>query len=150
VANLGLVRPPVVYLLSILVGSALEVVQPLPFVPRALAAPLGGLLVLAAATLFLASVRRFRAAGTPVPGNQPATAVVRGGPYRFSRNPIYAAFSVLHLGIAIWVDSVWLIATLVVAVGLMTVVVIPREERYMEREFGAEYLDYKRAVRRWV
>jgi protein-S-isoprenylcysteine O-methyltransferase Ste14 len=28
--------------------------------------------------------------------------------------------------------------------------VIEHEERYLERTFGEEYLDYKRKVRRWV
>ena len=28
--------------------------------------------------------------------------------------------------------------------------VIAREERYLERKFGSEYLDYKRSVRRWI
>jgi protein-S-isoprenylcysteine O-methyltransferase Ste14 len=28
--------------------------------------------------------------------------------------------------------------------------VIPREERYLARRFGADYLDYKRSVRRWL
>jgi protein-S-isoprenylcysteine O-methyltransferase Ste14 len=60
------------------------------------------------------------------------------------------AFSLFQLGIASWVNSVWLIATLIVAVALMAAVVIPREERYLERKFGADYLDYKRAVRRWL
>jgi protein-S-isoprenylcysteine O-methyltransferase Ste14 len=96
------------------------------------------------------SVRQFRAAGTPVPGNKPTTVIVRTGPYRLSRNPIYLAFSLLHLGIAIWVNSLWLIATLIATVALMALVVIPREERYLERRFGAEYLDYKASVRRWL
>jgi protein-S-isoprenylcysteine O-methyltransferase Ste14 len=71
-------------------------------------------------------------------------------PYRFSRNPLYLAFSMFQLGIASWVNSVWLIATLIAAVALMASVVIPREERYLERRFGADYLDYKRSVRRWL
>lgn len=100
--------------------------------------------------LFSVSVRKFRAAGTPVPGNKPTTAIVRSGPYRFSRNPIYLAFSLLQLGIAIWVNGLWLVATLIAAIAIMSYVVIPREERYLDKKFGAEYLDYKNSVRRWL
>ena len=150
VANLGLARPPVVYLVSIAVGSLLEFAWPLPFLPHALSTPLGILLVVAAVMLFIGSVGKFRAAGTPVPGNKPTTAIVQSGPYRFSRNPIYLAFSLLHLGIALWINSLWLIATLVAALGVMACVVIPREEQYLERRFGAEYLTYKKSVRRWI
>jgi protein-S-isoprenylcysteine O-methyltransferase Ste14 len=107
-------------------------------------------MVLAAVALFLAAVRSMRAAGTPVPGDRPTTAIVRSGPYRFSRNPIYLAFSLLHLGVALWFNSLWLLVTLVPAVALMTFVVIPREERYLEARFPAEYLPYRAAVRRWL
>lgn len=149
-ANLGIVRPPLVYLATIVSGSVLEFAWPSAFLPHRLATPLGGALVVAAVILFFYSVRRFRAAGTPVPGNRPTTAIVRTGPYRFSRNPIYVAFSLLQLGIAVWINSLWLMATLIVAIGLMTRVVILREERYLEGKFGAEYLDYKARVRRWI
>ena len=149
-ANLGLARPPLLYLAAIALGSGLELTWPLRFLPQVLAVPLGIGLVLVAVALFLASTRKFRAAGTPVPGNKPTTAIVRSGPYRFSRNPIYLAFSLLQLGIATWADSLWLLATLVVAFAVMAYVVIPKEERYLERKFGAEYLDYKNSVRRWL
>ena len=59
------------------------------------------------------------------------------------------AFSILVLGIACWVNSVWLLGTLAAAVSIMSLVVIPREERYLERRFQAEYLEYKAKVRRW-
>jgi protein-S-isoprenylcysteine O-methyltransferase Ste14 len=145
VANAGLVRPPVVYLAAILVGWALQIAWPLHFLPSRIA-PLGAVLVAAAAALFVTSVRQFRAAGTPVPGDSPSTAVVDSDPYRSSRNPIYVAFSLLQLGIATWADSIWLLITLV-GVVVMALVVIPREERYMARKFGDRYLDYKRRVR---
>ena len=105
---------------------------------------------MAAIALFAYSVAVFRAAGTPVPAGKPTTAIVRTGPYRFSRNPIYLAFSLFQLGIAIWVNSLWLVATLVAAVALMHYVVISREEQYLERRFGAEYVEYKASVRRWL
>ena len=150
VAKLGLVRPPLVYLISLVSGTVIHLAVPLRFLPVTLAVPLGGSLVAVAIALFSYSVAKFRAAGTPVPARKPTTVIVRTGPYRFSRNPIYLAFSVFQLGIAIWVNSVWLLATLVGAVTLIHYVVIPREEQYLERKFGAQYLDYKASVRRWL
>jgi protein-S-isoprenylcysteine O-methyltransferase Ste14 len=147
--NIGLLRPPLVYLSAILAGVALDFICPLGFLPSELRAVTGVPLVLAALVLFWLSIRRFKLAGTPVPGNKPTTAIVRSGPYRFSRNPIYLAFSVLLLGLACLLDSPWMLGTLAAALALMTGVVIPREERYLERKFGAEYLGYKARVRRW-
>jgi protein-S-isoprenylcysteine O-methyltransferase Ste14 len=149
-ANRGIVRPPLVYLSSVLTGIVVHIVWPLPFLPPGLAIPVGSSLVVVAIALFSCSVRELWVAGTPVPASKPTTVIVRTGPYRFSRNPIYLAFSALHLGIAIWVNSPWLVATLMVAVAVMAIVVIPREERYLEGRFGTEYLNYKASARRWL
>ena len=150
VANLGAVRPPLVYLGSIALGVILHLARPLSLLPQGVTPRLGVPVVLLAIGLFLFSVRTFRAAGTPVPGNRPTTTIVRTGPYRVSRNPIYLAFSLLQLGIALWVDSLWLVVTLLAAVAVMSLVVIPKEERYLEARFPSEYLSYKRSVRRWL
>src|SRR5262249_45989759 len=150
VATLVFVPPPFVYLVSLVSGTLIHLVVPLPFLPDTLAVPLGVLFVAVAIALFSYSVAKFRAAGTPVPARRPTMVIVRTGPYNFSRNPIYLAFSVFQLGIAIWINSVWLLATLVGAVSLIHYVVIPREEQYLERKFGAQYLDYKASVRRWL
>ena len=149
VAN-RVVRPPLVVLASLLSGALLTVVWPLSFVPHTLRLPVGGVLVAMAVALFSYSIKQFRMAGTPVPGNKPTTAIVRTGPYRFSRNPIYLAFFAFHLGLAILVNSLWLVATLIPSVAIIAVVVVPREERYLTVRFGTEYLKYKAAVRRWL
>lgn len=149
-ANLGLVRPPFVYLGSIALGLAVHYAWPARFVPRSAGTPFGAMLTLVAIGLFVTSVRTFRAVGTPVPGNRPTTAIVRTGPYRFSRNPIYLAFSLFQLGLSVWVNSLGLLITLIPAVAVMTLVVIPREERYLEARFPAEYSSYRAAVRRWL
>ena len=150
VPRLGLVRPPWVYLASLVSGTAIELAAPFPFLPGALALPLGALVVVAAVALFAWSAATFRAAGTPVPARKPTTMIVRAGPYGFSRNPIYLAFSLFQLGIAVWLNSVWLLATLAGAAALMHYFVIPREEEYLERKFGAQYSSYRQAVRRWL
>src|ERR671914_1983801 len=105
VANLGPVRPPLVYLGSILLGLLLHFAWPLPLVQQPVGALIGAGVVLLAVGLFISAVRTFRAAATPVPGNRPTTTIVRTGPHRFSRNPIYLAFSALQVGIALCVGS---------------------------------------------
>ena len=147
-ANVGLARPPVIYLGAIALGVVIHFVWPVTLVPSAVSMPVGVAGTLAAVALFVYAVRTFKAAGTPVPGNLPTTTIVRTGPYRFSRNPIYLAFSLFQLAIAVWVNSPWLVVTLVAAVAVMSLVVIPREERYLEAHF-AEYSSYKACVRRW-
>jgi hypothetical protein len=80
VANLGIMRPPLVYLGAIALGLVLHVAWPVRLVSRAVRMPLGGTVVLVAVALFLSAVRTFRTAGTPVPGNRPTTTIVRTGP----------------------------------------------------------------------
>ena len=150
VANAGLVRPPFVYLGSIGLGLLVHFFWPVQWLLPSLGVPFGVMLVLAAGALFLCAVRTFRKAGTPVPGNRPTATLVRRGPYRFSRNPVYLAFTLFQIGLAAWVNSLGLLLTLLPALALLMLVVIPREERYLEARFPAEYLPYKRAVRRWL
>jgi len=149
-ANRGLLRPPLIYLAAIVIGLAAHILWPAHLVPRPLAPPIGALLTLAGLALFIRAARTFQAAGTPLPGNRPTTTIVRTGPYRFSRNPVYLAFSLFQLGLAVWVNSLALLLTLLPAVALMSFTVIPREERYLEARFPSEYPSYKASVRRWL
>ena len=150
VANAGPVRPPLVYLGSICLGLLAHLAWPVELLPASISMPIGVMVVLAAGALFISAVRTLRKAGTPVPGNRPTTTIVPRGPYRFSRNPIYLAFTLFQIGLAAGVNSLGLLLTLLPALALMALVVIPREERYLEARFPAEYPPYKRAVRRWL
>jgi protein-S-isoprenylcysteine O-methyltransferase Ste14 len=150
VANLGLARPPFVYLSAVAVGLLLHLLWRVPWLPAPANVPIGIGLVLVAVALFVASVRTLAQAGTPVPGNLPTITIVRTGPFRYSRNPIYLAFTLFQLGIAAWVNSATVLITLVPVLAVMMLVVIPREERYLEKRFPDEYLPYKREVRRWL
>src|SRR5215510_14704366 len=149
VANLGWVRPPLVYSCSIMAGALLTWLWPLPFAFTA-AVPIGRTMVFTSILLFLFSVRALRASSTPVRGNQPTTNIVRTGPYRFSRNPIYLSFFFVQLGIALWISSIWMVATLIPAAAVVSRVVVPREERYLESRFGQRYSRYRDSARRWL
>ncbi len=143
-------RPPLIYLGFLALGLALDWLWPNPLLSEMLRYILGGALIGLGFALALASIRCFKAAGTNFDTQKPATAILSDGPYRISRNPIYVGLTAAYAGIGIALDapSVWvlLIPTLVV----MHYGVILREERYLERKFGKEYLDYKSSVRRWI
>jgi protein-S-isoprenylcysteine O-methyltransferase Ste14 len=153
----GLLRPPIVFLAAILLGIALNRVRPFGFA-QGTALPwvlstfglLGPILTLGAVLLFVLSLREFRAAGTSVRGTERTTTIVRTGPYRISRNPIYVAFTLFVLGLSVWLNNLWLLVTLVPAVTIIATVVIPREERFLERNFHDQYSSYKASVRRWL
>ena len=140
-------RPPLLFAAAIATGAVLHRAWPLSFTARW---PIGATLSIAGVALLVAAIREFEAAGTPVPGSRVTTAIVRTGPYRFSRNPIYVAFVLIHLGIAASVGSWWLVVTLAVSISVIAFGVVPREERYLEARFGSPYRDYKSSVRRWL
>ena len=89
-------------------------------------------------------------AGAGPEWDSPATVLVMHGPFRFSRNPQYVSVNIIYIGIAISLNALWPIAFLPVVLLIMTEGVIKREERYLERKFGEEYLSYKARVRRWI
>lgn len=149
-ANLGLIRPPAVYLGAIGIGLLVHWLSPAQWLPAPGAMPIGVVVMLLAVAIFVSAVRTFKQAGTPVPGDEPTTVIVRAGPYKYSRNPIYLAFTLFQIGVAAWINSVGVLVLVVPALALMALVVIPREERYLEARFPAHYLAYKREVRRWL
>ena len=75
--------------------------------------------------------------------------LVDRGPYAFSRNPMYLAWTLGYVGVALVAGSAWPLL-LLPAVLVATQVVVLREERSLERRFGAAYRSYKSSVRRYL
>lgn len=149
--NAGVIaRPPFLYLGTLLAAIALDWIFPAPLPEHGLRFPLAGLLVVAGLGLVATCFRRFKAAGTNVPTWMPTTALVVAGPYRFSRNPIYLALTLVYLGLAVGYGSVWPLILLAPLLVVMRYGVIGREERYLEGKFGESYRAYCSSVRRWI
>ncbi len=143
------VRPPYLFLGAIGVGAALDYVWPVPMFPDGLQLAVGLPLIAAGIVIMAAAMRRFRRAGTSVPTGLPTRTLVKSGPYRYSRNPIYAALALIHAGIGFGADSVWVLAMLLPVLPLIRWGVVAREERYLMDKFGDEYRRYRDAVPRW-
>jgi protein-S-isoprenylcysteine O-methyltransferase Ste14 len=111
---------------------------------------LGIILTIAAILLFVKSVRIFNLRKEKIHPRSISTQIFKDGPFQFSRNPIYLAMFVLLIGVGLTLNSFWfLYSGLVVAIMLHYGVIIP-EENYLEKEFGKDYLEYKKSVRRWL
>lgn len=150
VANPGLVRPPLVFSSAVAAGIFINI-----FYPSTLAFDFGAKVATCAflfggAALFFWTHRVFRDAETAISGNRPATRLIQSGPFRYSRNPMYLAFTAFHLAAAFWLDNLWVFGTLLVALSVLSKIVIPREEFFMKAKFGAEYISYVNRTRRWL
>jgi protein-S-isoprenylcysteine O-methyltransferase Ste14 len=145
-----LAPPPLLYAGGLVGGLLLEWAVPLPGLPGWVSWPGGAILFVAGAALGAWFLSAFRRAGTPVDVRRPTTTIVTGGPYRFSRNPGYLSLTLIYVGIAVLAGAIWPLAVLPGIVLLVQRTVIEREERYLERKFGDDYLRYKRRTRRWV
>ena len=76
--------------------------------------------------------------------------LVLAGPYRFSRNPLYLGCLLVLLGLVIvWSSVVTAFLTILVYI-IFRYMFIKKEELILEDEFGDEYRNFKKQVRRWV
>jgi protein-S-isoprenylcysteine O-methyltransferase Ste14 len=144
------IAPPLLFVLPIVGSLVLEWFVPTSFAHGAFRWILGAIFFLTGLALNISGFVTQKRAGTdPIPFN-PSTRIVSHGPYRFSRNPMYIGLALCTLGIAILVDSAWMLLAVPIGLVLIDRLIIMREERYLERKFGEEYLSYKQRVRRWI
>ena len=94
--------------------------------------------------------KTMRDADAPVRTDRPVPRLTTEGPFGYSRNPAFLSLAVIYAGIAALRNSLWAILFLPLVVYVIQREVIVREERYLERTFGEEYLVYKGRGRRWV
>lgn len=143
-------HPPIMLGACLLGGFGLRALIPMSFVPRDIPGSVGPVIVVLAFGLFFWAVLTMRRAGASIPTGEPTTIIVRVGPYRYSRNPIYLSMVTLLVGVGTWSNSLWFLILAVVAGLLLSWGVISREEAYLRRKFGSEYESYKSQVRRWL
>src|SRR5438045_461485 len=143
--------PPLLWLINAIVSVLIHFfVFSMRILPQPFALILGIVCLLAGPSLAWPALRTMRAAGTNVNPAKPALLIVRGGPYRFTRNPMYLALCLLQVALGFFLND-WITLFFVVPLALiMHYGVILREERYLAAKFGEPYLELKREVRRWL
>jgi protein-S-isoprenylcysteine O-methyltransferase Ste14 len=144
------VPPPLIYLLPLLLGLMLDKKKHVPFLPSGAARFVGWPLIRGGVLLGGWFRKTMGDADAPVRTDRPVPRLTTEGPFRYTRNPAYLGLAMIYAGIAILRNALSAILFLPLVVWVIGREVIGREERYLERTFGQEYLAYKARVRRWV
>ena len=103
-------------------------------------------------TFDLLGILAFRASRTTINPLKPerASALVTGGVYRVTRNPMYVGMTLLLLAWACYLAAVLPFVGPVLLVLYLTRFQIQPEERVLQGIFGAAYASYAARVRRWL
>ena len=147
-----LAPPPVLFFACLGAGCLLDWLWPIGSLGLGWAAraAVGGGLFLISFGVALLSFRVLMKNKTPIDPYKPATNIVREGPFRFSRNPLYGALLILLAALAALLNSFWLLLLLPVLIAMLDLGVVRPEERCLVEKFGDEYTDYMADVRRWL
>jgi len=142
--------PPLIWLVNAVISVLVHLLVQLPIMRYGVCLVCGIVFIILAPTLALSAFRTMKSAGTNVHPSEPALALVRGGPFQFTRNPMYLALCLLQVALGFFLND---LITLLFVVPLAVIFhygVVLREERYLTAKFDEPYLQYKREVRRWI
>ena len=138
--NPGVVAPPpLLYAGALAIGLLVNRLRPAPFLSRPVGRALGLPTILGGFAVGLSGLRELRRARTNVNPSKPTIAIVDGGPYRFTRNPLYVGMTLVYGGATLFANALPAAVLLPVVLTVMQRGVIEREVRYLERKFGDEY-----------
>lgn len=111
-----------------------------------------GVLVAVGLMFDVLGILAFRRAATTINPLRPerASALVTGGIYRITRNPMYVGVAFLLFAWAIYLSALLPFAGPVLFVLYITRYQIVPEERVLHERFGDEFARYAEQVRRWL
>jgi protein-S-isoprenylcysteine O-methyltransferase Ste14 len=142
--------PPLIWLVNAVISVVVHLFIPVPMTRYGVCLFCGIIFIILAPTLALSAFRTMKAAGTNILPSKPALTIVRSGPFRFTRNPVYLSFCLLQIALGFFLND-WITLLFVAPLALIFHYgVILREERYLIAKFGEPYVEYKREVRRWI
>ena len=111
-----LAPPPLIVLAPMLAGFELDHLWPSPGLAKEIGYSLGVVLGVAGFGCAVPAMLGFRRAGTRAEPWHPTTALVTGGLYRRTRNPMYLGLVLFYLAVTAAFGGLWVLAMLVPAV----------------------------------
>lgn len=146
------IPPPAFYAVTFVAAILLQRVIPIEYTlfSRNIL-KITGIVLFAIALVFLfRSLIQFISSRNTLITIKPASSLQTTGIYNFTRNPMYVGLALVYLGLSCQIGNWWNLILFPVLILMVQEFIIKREERYLERAFGAQYSDYKLKVRRWL
>lgn len=142
--------PPVLLLGTIGLGFLLRALFPFGFESTPISQTIGALFIACALALDVWASLTFRRAQTTIMPHQGTKSLVTGGPFQYSRNPIYVGNLLILVGVGLLAGSLWHVVLVVPLAFAIQSLAIVREEAHLAANFGKEWQYYTQQVRRWV
>jgi protein-S-isoprenylcysteine O-methyltransferase Ste14 len=133
-------------LLAYLLDGVLPITEIIPWPVNLI----GWVVVAAGLGLAIYTLSMLKATHTSTdPGGVPSTLITTGF-YSRSRNPMYLAYVITTSGAAIILGSITAFIAPVICFSVIHVVIIPLEEKNLQKIFGQKYEHYQHSVHRWI
>ena len=129
------VPPPILYLIALAVGIALDYLWPLPVLGGSTRYVVSAAIVIVSLLIMPSVLARYRRAATPFDVRKAASTLITDGPYRFSRNPAYLSLTMLYLGIGLFINNWWVLILVIPVLLTMDLWVVRGEESHLEAKF---------------
>jgi len=144
-----IIFPPLLYFIAILLGILISYFFPVHLIGIWFSFAIGILFIMASLFLVLSARKLMIAKKTTINPRGVSTGIVKEGIFLNTRNPMYLGFTLFFTGTMFISQSWWGLTVLIPLLWVVRFGIIGREESYLARKFGEEYLTYKSQVRRW-
>jgi protein-S-isoprenylcysteine O-methyltransferase Ste14 len=146
------IPPPLIYVAVFLIGFLFQSKIPIGVdLLKKQGSKIIGIIIIAFALFFMIrGMGQFLKSKNSLITIRPASSLQSNGVYNLTRNPMYLGLALIYLGLTCLIGNWWNLILFPLLILIVQEYIIKREEKYLERRFGQEYLDYKQKVRRWL
>ena len=142
--------PPTYFFITLLIGYLLYLFIPIRIIIIFPWNLFGIIFGIAGAVLNMIADNTFKKAGTTVKPFEKTSSLITNGVFRISRNPMYLGMVLILISSAMITGTLSPFLVVPTFIIIIQNVFIKEEEKMLEKEFGEDWIDYKKRVRRWI
>ena len=149
--NAGIIaHPPIFYIISVIAALVIDYFVPLDMGESPILKIVSVLMAVLGIGIFISAGKMYRTDKQNVSVHTKTDNIYQSGIYSRTRNPLYLGALIVVIAGGIYFGEPWILILQIPLVFFLNKQVIGKEEEYLERKFGAEYIEYKKKVRRWI